>query len=488
MPTTASGAYSTSSDTRPQASQALRRAIALLASLAEEFPEEAKYRTDLASAYSTLGFTLIDTGESRPGSDAYRHATELLEHLASDSSAAPDSRERLSDAYRRLGTLPGIPTPEAEHALRSAVRLCEDLLAEFPDEARYRTDLVMSAANLGSVLSASGRHDAAEKAFREIIATCEASGPSLASSHRRELLVALNEHLAGVLLRAGRTEDGVGVLLRAVALAEEVSAGSPDAAEHPAYLPSTLRTLADALQRAGRPAQAIETFEKALASYDVTTERSSGDLQRPLGKADMLNDLGRLLTDAHRPAEARGAYQKASDSCENLAAQIPNNPVIGREFQADCYFQWTRALVPLGRRGEAVETARKAVELYTGLAAQRSDGPSSQEVHYRWRLAVSSHLLGVALASTGSFREAADAYRRAVALHPERALFNNDLAWFLVGSENPPAHDPAEAVVLARKAVGIEPTASHIWNTLGVAHYRAASTARRSPRSRSRKG
>jgi serine/threonine protein kinase len=437
---------------RPQASQALRRAIALLERLAEDFPEEAKYRTELASAYSTLGFTLVDTGEIRPGSDAYRYATELMEHLASDSSAAPDSRERLSDAYRRLGTLPGIPTPEAERALRCAVRLCEDLLAEFPDEARYRTDLLMSAENLGYVLSASGRHEEAEKSFREITATCEAAGTLLASSHRRELLAALNRDLAGVLLRAGRTEDAVG---------------------HRANLTSTLMVLADAQQRAGRPLKAIETFEKAMASYDTVTEASPGDLQRPLGKAAMLNDLGRLLTDTHRPAEARVAYQKASDLCEKLAAQIPNNPAIGREFQADLYFQWARALAPLGRPRETLETARKAVELYTGLAAQRSDGPAPQEVMYRSRLAISSHLLGVALAATGSFREAADAYRRAVALHPERALFNNDLAWFLVASKDPPPHDPTEAVALARKAVGIEPTASHIWNTLGVAHYRA---------------
>ena len=47
-----------------------------------------------------------------------------------------------------------------------------------PDEARYRTDLVTSAANLSSVLSASGRHEEAEKSIREIIATCEAAAAS----------------------------------------------------------------------------------------------------------------------------------------------------------------------------------------------------------------------------------------------------------------------------------------------------------------------
>ncbi len=458
---------------RPEASHALRRAIALLEVLAQEFPDEAKYRTELASAYSTLGFTLVDTGETRPGSEAYQRATELMERVASGSPAAPDSRERLAVAYGRLGRLPGLTTAEAEQALRRAARLCEDLVAEFPDEPRYRADMVESLRNLGYVLAGSGRHRDAENAFREVIATYEAGGTSLAPSHRREVLIALNWGLSGMLLRAGRADDAVGVLRRAVALSEEVLAGSPDATGLRVDLSSTLRLLAAALQRARRPVEAIQAFEKALESYDTVTERSPGDRDRSLGRADLLNDLGRLLAEEHRPAEARRAFQKASETCEKLAAQIPKDPSIGREFQADCYFQWARALARLGWQRDAVETARKAVELYASLVAQRSDGPASQEVFYRWRLAVSSHLHGAALAATGSPREAAEAYRRAVILHPERALFNNDLAWFLVAVKDPPAHDPAEAVGLARKAVEIEPTAAHNWNTLGVALYRA---------------
>ncbi len=455
---------------RPESSQALRRAIALLETLAKEFPNDTRYRTELASTYSTLGFTLVDTGETRPGSEAYRRATEFMESLASASPAAPDPRERLSVAYRRLGTLPGIPTLEAEQALRSAVRICQNLVAEFPDNPLYRADLVTSLEHLGYVLTGSGLHREAEQAFREAIADY---GTSLAPSHRCELLVALNRGLAGVLNRAGRPDDAVEVLRRAVALSEAALVGSPDAAERRADLIPTLRILAATLQRTRRPLEAIEAFEKALAFYDTEIERSPSDLQRPLGKVDVLNELGRLLAEERQPAKARETFQNASDICDKLAAQIPYDPAIGREFQADCYFQWARALAPLGRQRDAAETARKAVELYASLAAQRSDGPAPQEVFYRWRLAVSSHLLGVALAATGNPREAADAYRRAVALHPERALFNNDLAWFLVASKSPPAHEPAEAVVLASKAVEIEPTAAHIWNTLGVAHYRA---------------
>jgi tetratricopeptide (TPR) repeat protein len=92
---------------------------------------------------------------------------------------------------------------------------------------------------------------------------------------------------------------------------------------------------------------------------------------------------------------------------------------------------------------------------------------------YRWRLALSSHLLGRARIATGRHAEAIGAYRKAVALRPDRALFNNDLAWMLVTAPDPRLHDPKEAVRLARKATEQEPKAANVWNTLGVACYRA---------------
>jgi tetratricopeptide (TPR) repeat protein len=222
----------------------------------------------------------------------------------------------------------------------------------------------------------------------------------------------------------------------------------------------------------GRPAEAIEILERALANHDAAVGRSPGDLPSGLTRTDMMNDLGRLYAEVRRPEEKRRVLQEVSDLCEKLAARFPEDSSIRRESQAECYFQWTRALASLGRWREVAETARKAVDLYASLAAHPSEGPAPQEVMYRWRLATSSHFLGVALAATGRPREAEAAYRRAVALRPDRALFNNELAWFLVASRDPP-HDPAEAVAFARKAAEIEPSGPHIWNTLGVALYRA---------------
>jgi TPR repeat protein len=49
----------------------------------------------------------------------------------------------------------------------------------------------------------------------------------------------------------------------------------------------------------------------------------------------------------------------------------------------------------------------------------------------------------------------------------------NQLAWFLVTDENESVRDPESAVELAQKAIALEPKDGSIWNTLGVAQYRA---------------
>jgi tetratricopeptide (TPR) repeat protein len=55
---------------------------------------------------------------------------------------------------------------------------------------------------------------------------------------------------------------------------------------------------------------------------------------------------------------------------------------------------------------------------------------------------------------------------------PSYVALYNELAWLHATCPYPDVRDPAQAVELAKKAVGASPTKEH-WNTLGVAHYRA---------------
>jgi len=64
------------------------------------------------------------------------------------------------------------------------------------------------------------------------------------------------------------------------------------------------------------------------------------------------------------------------------------------------------------------------------------------------------------------------AFKQAVELRPENALYNNNLAWLLASCPDLAYRDIGRALELARKSVELEPEAAEYWNTLGVAYYR----------------
>jgi Tfp pilus assembly protein PilF len=69
--------------------------------------------------------------------------------------------------------------------------------------------------------------------------------------------------------------------------------------------------------------------------------------------------------------------------------------------------------------------------------------------------------------------KAAEPFPKALALAPDDAAVNNEVAWFLVTVPEPRFRDSAEAVRRARKDVTASPEEGNYWNTLGVARYRA---------------
>ena len=74
---------------------------------------------------------------------------------------------------------------------------------------------------------------------------------------------------------------------------------------------------------------------------------------------------------------------------------------------------------------------------------------------------------------SGQWGEAVAAFSKALELQPNSAQAQNHLAWLLATCTDARLRDPRRAVALARKGVEIAPGDGMIWNTLGVAHYRA---------------
>jgi serine/threonine protein kinase/Tfp pilus assembly protein PilF len=81
--------------------------------------------------------------------------------------------------------------------------------------------------------------------------------------------------------------------------------------------------------------------------------------------------------------------------------------------------------------------------------------------------------LVIVLQEQGKFAEASATLRKVITLTLEDSEELNILAWFLAAHPDPRLRNPVRAVELANKAVQLAPGLGEVWNTLGVARYRA---------------
>jgi tetratricopeptide (TPR) repeat protein len=316
---------------RSEAEQAQRQAIALFQKLLDEFPNRARYRADLASASIALGSFLIASGQTQRGIDAHRYAISLMEPLVAASPTVHDYQARLSSAYRSLGLLPGLAIQEAEKVLRDAIRLDQKLVAEFPDQARFRFDLADGHYSLGFVLAAAKRYEEAENAYRDAIVACKPAAKSHDSPSHRWLLAVVHLELGNLLAAKGRTDAADAAYRRAIALLQKQVTEIPDLPYAWAELARADSHLAAFLERAGRHSEAIEAYEKAGDGYDHALARSPDEVLFQLRQVDTWSILGRLFVEDHRPVEAKDAWKKAAELFEKVAARIPGDPILAQE-------------------------------------------------------------------------------------------------------------------------------------------------------------
>jgi tetratricopeptide (TPR) repeat protein len=174
--------------------------------------------------------------------------------------------------------------------------------------------------------------------------------------------------------------------------------------------------------------------------------------------------------------EAEDLLRKALTDVEAWK-QDPNfrNNTYSRHIELTCHRSLVKLLMATGRPQEAEQELRRTLVLAEGLATDNPGSPGSQDdwadALYQW---------GERLKDTGRSGEAEESYRRALAIeedlaakHPNESRYRNFIAWFLATCPAPQLRDPPRAVELARRAAEGAPDRAEIYNTLGVAHYRA---------------
>jgi tetratricopeptide (TPR) repeat protein len=128
-----------------------------------------------------------------------------------------------------------------------------------------------------------------------------------------------------------------------------------------------------------------------------------------------------------------------------------------------------------GERPEQEPLYRGALAAAERLAGKLPSRPGPRSLVAFWHGS-----LGSVLTARGRTDEAADEYCQALAgyqgvldLDPKRVPTLNNLAWLLATCPDARLRDPPRAVELARQATELAPQYGYLWNTRGVAQYRA---------------
>jgi serine/threonine protein kinase len=408
------------------AEEAYTRAIALFDELVAEDPSIAGYRASLAEAHYSRAGALVASGQNKQAAEqSTRRAVALLAELVADFPKEPEHGQRLALAYQQLGALLRDPA-EAEAAMRVGITLCEKLVADFPERPNYWGGLVNGYTSLAPLQAAAGRHEEAEKSYREAIAHWQRAAGRL-GGFDKTTLAGIYYRLARVLHATGRTQEAEDAYRQAGPLYEKAVADNLFAPTWWIALQACDANLVRLLEQTGRSAEAAAVFGQFL------------DLQT------------KFL--AVLPEEA--AYQEPASQITGLLSGV---------------------LMVGGERREREEHYRRALELAEKLAARfPAQAGLPTRVGY-WHAT-----LGSVASATGRAQEAERAYRQAVA-HYRAALkldrnhvgTLNNLAWLLATCPDERFRDPTEAVELAQRAAQPTQQAGYLWNTLGVAQYRAA--------------
>jgi tetratricopeptide (TPR) repeat protein len=212
-------------------------------------------------------------------------------------------------------------------------------------------------------------------------------------------------------------------------------------------------------QAEGAVRKGLEVRRKLLAGG-----HPKGDIERYLARNCAA--LGRVLAATGKPDEAEQSYREALNLQDQSVEAFPENP-FHQEDRAATLVGLADLVRNPSRRRDVEDFRRRAISQYEALKTDFPENP-----HHRRHLVRSYLKLVSLLWEFGRQSEAAEPYRKALAVDPADADVNNLLAWFLATNPEPRLRDPSLAVRLATKAVAAEPQSPDYQNTLGVAHYR----------------
>ena len=223
--------------TAPGASMAvfaeiLERSVMLMDNLAKSGPLGSRELYALATALSELAQADQLLGNSTEGTTEIKRAIAILADLATRPDAPPHTRTDLATAWDTLGNLQSLTAgyEEALTAFETARDLRLALLAETPDDRELQRAILVGWQKIGEAQYALSNNAAARKAWEaqlDLAEKLDPGWPKHTAVYRRDLPRALAS-LGSLLPEFGEQETALAMLRRSEALSAGLLADFPD--------------------------------------------------------------------------------------------------------------------------------------------------------------------------------------------------------------------------------------------------------------------
>lgn len=391
-----------------------------------------EHRLTLEATYE-LGWTYIQLHRFKDALALIEEAHKLEERVWGKTGYQGwwVSLRLLATAYGRAGRY-----DEAMRVHEEALELSQKTNGEdHPFTLEMMSYLAQDYGHFGRVDDAVRLHE------KSLKLTASKLGPDHPDTVREMLL------LAQIYLDAGRIDEAQKLCEDALDRAKDKWGPS-----HP-YSLEIMANLANVYLKMGRAEDAVQLRDAVLDVANANLAKENLDTLVAIDKVGEAFYTAGQIDEASRTFEELLARAKAAlGPSHGFTLEMMNN-------LAQCYLKARRL-------DEAICLREEALNLTTAKLAQ--DDPKA--------LAMMCDL-ALLKNQVGRYQESADQYREVIRLGPHFGRAYNDLSWLLATCPDRGFRDPKEAARLAGKAVEFDPEGSSVWNTLGVAQYRAGEYA-----------
>jgi serine/threonine protein kinase/tetratricopeptide (TPR) repeat protein len=345
---------------------------------------------------------------------SYREAIRLCEELAADYPDVPLYRRELGALQDGFGVLRRVlgRHEEAEAWHRQALVIEEKLVRESPTDPQYQFNLAHAYNNLAIVLKDRGRQPEAEVAYRQALTILEklATGFPADREYREAEALALS-NLGYLLSVLGKGPQAEAAYRQALAIQGKLAEDFPDEPAYCQALSIAHNNLAYLLYNLRRPAEAEAAYRQALTIQKKLVEdfHAVTEYRHMYGCTN--NNLGLLLAAQGKPVEAESAYRQALAIQERLPATA-----LHRHALAVTYMNLANLLARSPNRPEAAATYRQALAIEEKLALE-----SPTVLEYRSTIGNLHNNLGTLHKEMGNFPEAEAEYRQALDIREKLA-------------------------------------------------------------------